>query len=226
MNIAGIIKSSFIEYPGKASTVVFFGGCNFRCGYCHNPALLRQENSVVTAESVFQFLEKRRKFIDALCVTGGEPTLQSELPGFLERAKRMGLSVKLDTNGTNAYMIERLIRENLVDHLAMDIKAPRWKYAAVVNAEHEIETIFESAKKISQAAKEGRITAEFRTTVCKEQLSREDIGCMIAEHENPPPWYLQRFRNPGEILDQKGTYSAYTELEMKEMGEQFCVNVR
>lgn len=226
MKIAGIIKSSLIEYPGKASTVIFFGGCNFRCGYCHNPELVFAENPDILLEDFFAFLEKRRRFIDAVCVSGGEPTLQPELPDLLRQLKEKDLAVKLDTNGTNPKMLRRLISEDLVDFIAMDIKGPSEKYEAIAARPADIESIRESAEILTEAFAAGKIACEFRTTVCRELLSRNDIQKMISEYEKPPNWFLQTFRNPGAILDSEGSYSAYTAEEMKSMGDEFCVSVR
>ena len=226
MKIAGIIKSSLIEYPGKASTVIFFGGCNFRCGYCHNPELVFAEAPSILPEDFFAFLEKRRRFIDAVCVSGGEPTLQPELPDLLRRIKAKGLAVKLDTNGTNPSMLKELLREGLVDFIAMDIKGPAKAYESITGRPVDIEAVRESARLLAEARKTGTIILEYRTTVCRELLTQEDIAEMLTEYPDPPDWYLQTFKNPGAILDPDGAYSAYSIQEMKEMGEKFCVSVR
>ena len=226
MKIAGIIKSSLIEYPGKASTVIFFGGCNFRCGYCHNPELVLAEAPAILTEDFFVFLKKRRRFIDAVCVSGGEPTLQPELPDLLRRIKEDDIAVKLDTNGTNPQMLRTLIADGLVDFVAMDIKGPSGKYGMIAGRPVDIAAIRESAEMLSEAFEKGKIACEFRTTVCRELLSRGDIGEMISEYKTAPNWFLQTFKNPGAILDSAGNYSAYTAEEMKSMGDEFCVSVR
>jgi pyruvate formate lyase activating enzyme len=226
MKIAGIIKSSLIEYPGKASTVIFFGGCNFRCGYCHNPELVFAEAPAILTEDFFVFLKKRRRFIDAVCVSGGEPTLQPELPDLLRRIKENDVAVKLDTNGTNPQMLRALLADRLVDFVAMDIKGPSGKYETIVGQPVDLAAIRESAELLSEAFEKGEITCEFRTTVCRELLSREDIRKMISEYKKAPNWFLQTFKNPGAILDSEGSYSAYTAEEMQSMGDEFCVSVR
>jgi len=123
MEIRGHQKSSFIDYPNKIATVFFTGGCNFRCGYCHNSTLVRNEDEVINEEYIFQYLEKRKKLIDAVCISGGEATLHSGLYDFIKQVKAMGYLVKLDTNGTNSAMVKKLLDEGLLDYIAMDIKA-------------------------------------------------------------------------------------------------------
>ncbi|MDD2484775.1 MAG: anaerobic ribonucleoside-triphosphate reductase activating protein [Eubacteriales bacterium] len=226
MKIAGIIKASLIEYPGKASTVIFFGGCNFRCGYCHNPELVFAEAPSISPEDFFAFLLKRKKFIDAVCISGGEPTLQPSLPDLIREIKKRGLSVKLETNGTNPSMLALLIDEGLVDYVAMDIKAPEKKYNIIAGGQVDFASVRRSAQLLIEKAKQKKIVYEFRTTVCKELLTKEDIRMMIGEYASPENWYLQTFKNSGHIIDQEGQYSAYTKEEMNQMGEEFCVNVR
>ncbi|HZK01554.1 MAG TPA: anaerobic ribonucleoside-triphosphate reductase activating protein [Anaerovoracaceae bacterium] len=228
MRIAGIIKSSLIDYHKKASTVIFLGGCNFRCGYCHNPELLTTDpgQEDIEQDDLMKFLMKRKRFIDGVCISGGEPTLNNELPRLIEKIKDIGLLVKLDTNGSNPAMIKRLIAENLLDYVAMDIKGPMAKYKSIAGERADTKDILLSAKILSDAYKNDNFPCEFRTTVCKEQLDGCDLKKMISEYPNHPPWYLQRFHNPGKILDSDKTYSAYSADEMKALGEMLCVNVR
>lgn len=216
MNIAGIIKASLIDYPGQASAVLFFGGCNFRCGYCHNPEVVECMKGTIESEDVFSFLEKRRRFLDAVCISGGEPTLQSELHSFILRLKKMGYLIKLDTNGTNPNLLERLVTEKLVDYVAMDVKAPMEKYEDVVR----VKTNKEMIRKSIALLLKGLVRYEFRTTVCKELLTMEDLLTMSEELVGAEKWYLQTFQKQGELVDSKGSYSSYSEEEMKRFAEQ------
>jgi len=226
MKIAGIIKSSLIDFPNKTSTVIFFGGCNFRCGYCHNPELVNEKRGIIDPEDIIAFLIKRKRFIDGVCISGGEPTLHKELPGLIGRIKAMGFSVKLDTNGSNPAMLEDLIGKDLLDYVAMDIKGPSYKYKQVAGHPLDIKVIKSSAGLLTGVYNSDGFTCEFRTTVCREQLTREDLINMVSEYPEHPPWYLQRFRNPGNILDNNGSYSAYSTEEMEEIGRGLCVSVR
>ncbi|HOA43274.1 MAG TPA: anaerobic ribonucleoside-triphosphate reductase activating protein, partial [Bacillota bacterium] len=219
-------KSSLIDYPGKASTVFFLGGCNFRCGYCHNSELVQGYGNEIDPEELFDFLKKRKRFLDGVCISGGEPTLHKELPEFVKEIKELGLAVKLDTNGTEPDMLRDLIEKGLVDYVAMDIKGPAYKYEQIARSPVNLGNIKESAKLLTDARSREGFSCEFRTTVCRELLSAEDIERMIAEYPEAPPWYLQRFYNPGNILDNEGIYSAYSSEEMEELGRRLCVNVR
>lgn len=126
MKIGGFLKQSLIDYPGKIAAVVFTQGCNFRCGYCHNPQLvlprLFQEHPDLLPINIINYLEKHTDWLDGVVVTGGEPSIHKDLPEFLAQIKRMGYAVKLDTNGSNPYMLDRIVKAKLVDHVAMDIK--------------------------------------------------------------------------------------------------------
>jgi pyruvate formate lyase activating enzyme len=124
MKIAGFKKQSLIDYSGNISSVVFTQGCNFRCGYCHNPDLVLPERfgNIYSEEKMFEYLAKYKKMLDAVCITGGEPTIHKDLPSFISRIKELGLKIKLDSNGTNPDMLKYLFENKLVDFIAMDIK--------------------------------------------------------------------------------------------------------
>ena len=136
MQIAGLQKSSLLDYPSKIAAVVFTQGCNFRCPYCHNPNLISMVScSEFMQEAVlFNFLRGRVGKIDSVVVSGGEPTLQKDLESFFSKIKEMGFLTKLDTNGTNPDVVKKLIDKGLSDYIAMDIKAPLEKYSAIVNS--------------------------------------------------------------------------------------------
>ena len=173
MKIGGLQKFSLIDYPGRISAIVFTEGCNFRCPYCHNSELVdpAQYGPLLPEEEVLSFLEKRRGKLEAVTVTGGEPTLQADLEGFLRRLKAMGYLTKVDTNGSNPEMLERLIRGRLVDYLALDVKGPLRKYGQIVNARVETAMIRRSIELITAS----EIQHEFRTTVVRSQLDKDDL---------------------------------------------------
>ena len=142
MIIKGLEKQTVLDYPGKLACTIFMFGCNFRCGFCHNPELIIDDGRPeIKQDEVLDFLEKRRGFLDGVCITGGEPTLNNDLPDFISKIKSMGLSVKLDTNGTNPEMLEDLIKKDLVDYIAMDIKAPLESYDKIANVNVNKENI-------------------------------------------------------------------------------------
>lgn len=168
MKIAGLVKQSFIDYPDKMACVVFTLGCNFRCGYCHNPTLVLpsmfEQNKMVSEPELFDYLESRKDWLEGVVVTGGEPTIHSDLPTFLEQIKMLGYSVKLDTNGTNPAMIEKLLAAKLLDFIAMDIKSnpDAQSYSKIIgkNAETLMPSIWQSIKLIQNSG----INYQFRTT--------------------------------------------------------------
>jgi pyruvate formate lyase activating enzyme len=173
MKIGGLQKFSLIDYPGRISAIVFTQGCNFRCPYCHNPELVdpAQYGPILSEEEVISFLEKRRGKLDAVTLTGGEPTLQPDLDRFLEVIKGMGYLTKIDTNGSNPDVLESLIHGRLVDYLAMDVKGPLQKYGQIAGTKVQTQKIRKSIALITASG----IEHEFRTTVVRSQIVNEDL---------------------------------------------------
>ena len=174
MKIGGLIKFSMIDFPGKVSAILFTRGCNLRCAYCHNPELLEYNASqldALTKEELDEFLEKRKNRLDGIVITGGEPTLQADLAEFCAKLKKMGYLVKLDTNGTNPSVVENLLKQKLIDFIAMDIKAPFEKYEAVCQRPVDTEKI----KQTMAIIKQYNIPHQYRTTYYKTVLTDEDI---------------------------------------------------
>ena len=216
MRIGGLQKSSLIDYPDLISCIIFTQGCNFRCGYCHNPELLDPKDwaESIPVSTVLDFLKSRVGKLDALVVTRGEPTLHHDLLDFLSKVKAFGFKVKLDTNGTNPDMLGEGLEKRLIDYVAMDIKAPLHKYSFIANRDVLIANIRRSIDLIMQKAAD----YEFRTTVVEDQLTYEDamlIGKML---KGAKKYYLQKFipskTNSPEFLD-RGTYSDEILDEMK-----------
>ena len=214
MLIGGLHKLSLIDYPGKLSAVVFTRGCNFRCPYCHNPELIESNGGdIIEEDKILSFLDERKGKLDGVVVTGGEPTLQSEIVEFLERIKRLGFFVKLDTNGSYPERIKELIDRKLLDYIAMDIKAPLYKYNRTTLTSIDTERIVESIHLIMNSG----IDYEFRTTVVRSLLSRDDfpkIGEMI---KSAKLFVLQEFR-PTKTLDPDFLKeTSYTKRELEEI---------
>lgn len=211
--IAGLQKTTFIDFPEKIACIVFTQGCNFRCGYCHNPELFENKEPTLSVSAFFEFLNKRKGKLDGVVITGGEPTLQKDLKEFIKQIKDLGFAVKLDTNGTNPEILKELISENLLDYVAMDIKAPLEKYKNIVNVDFDTKKIKNSIDFIMSCG----IDYEFRTTVLKSQLSLEDfeeIGNLI---KGAKKYYLQEFI-PSKILDNNLiNEKSYTKDEFKKI---------
>ena len=175
--IGGLQKTSLLDFPKKIAAIVFTQGCNFRCGYCHNAELLDfSAEPKVKEEDFFDFLTKRKGKLDGVVITGGEPTVQSGLKEFILKIKDLGFEVKLDTNGTNPKVLSELLQ--IIDYVAMDIKAPFTKYGMIAGVNVNIENIRESINLIISS----NVDYEFRTTVVKSQLEFcdfEEIGKQI-----------------------------------------------
>ncbi|RLC89206.1 MAG: anaerobic ribonucleoside-triphosphate reductase activating protein [Chloroflexi bacterium] len=222
MIIGGFQKFSLIDYPGKICAIVFTRGCNFRCPYCHNPELVNSELflSPISEEEIFSFLEERKGKLDAVEITGGEPTLQPDLIEFLGKIKDMGFLVKLDSNGTNPDVIEEVIKNKLVDYLAMDVKAPLEKYKEITYVDVDTHKIRSNIKLIMNSG----IDYEFRTTIVKSLLSKEDIIKIGELIKGANLYILQKFV-PSKTLNpdfvNETTYSDEEFTEMKNKMEKY-----
>ena len=168
IKIGGVQKFSLLDYPDKISAIIFTSGCNFRCGYCHNPELF-SSNSEWNEERALEFLITRQGKLDGVVITGGEPTIHKALPQFIKKIKALNFLVKLDTNGTNPQMLKDLVQSNLIDYVAMDIKAPLSKYKIITG----IEPI--GVKESIEFLLKGKIPYEFRTTALSSQLLIKDF---------------------------------------------------
>ncbi|MBN2538411.1 MAG: anaerobic ribonucleoside-triphosphate reductase activating protein, partial [Deltaproteobacteria bacterium] len=169
MKIGDIQKFSLIDYPGRICATIFTQGCNFRCPYCHNPELVEPSlfRRTIIDDEVFSFLDKRRGKLDAVNITGGEPTLQPDLIECIKIIRSMGYMVKIDTNGSFPEVLRKLIDDNLLDYIAMDVKAPPEKYGEVTGSSIAVDNIAESIHLIMDSG----IDYEFRTTIVKSLLT-------------------------------------------------------
>ncbi len=173
MLIGAIDKFTLIDFPKHIAAIIFTQGCNFRCPFCHNPELVLPEKfeTPIPAEEVLKFLRSRIKFLDGVEFTGGEPTLQKDLPEFTKQIKQMGFAVKLDTNGTNPSMLEKLFSEKLIDYVAMDVKSSLERYNEIAGTRTDTQKIRESISLIMNYAPD----YEFRTTVIKGFHTENEI---------------------------------------------------
>jgi pyruvate formate lyase activating enzyme len=200
MKIGGLQKVSLIDYPGLISAIIFLQGCNFKCSYCHNPELVDSKlfQPCIKEKEVLDFLNTRKGKLDAVTITGGEPTLQDDLVPFIKQIKKIGFAVKLDTNGSQPQVIKNLLTEKLIDYIAMDIKAPLEKYKDIVKTQVNPDSIKESIRLILKS----KIPYEFRTTVVQSQLEEKDIlqiGKLIPGADR---YALQKFV-PAKVLEKK-----------------------
>ncbi|MEA3471006.1 MAG: anaerobic ribonucleoside-triphosphate reductase activating protein [Thermodesulfobacteriota bacterium] len=193
-------RFSLIDYPGKICAIIFTQGCNFRCPYCHNPELVnpKEFGECIAHDEIFSFLERRRGKLDAVSITGGEPTIQNDLVGFIKKIKDLGYLVKIDTNGTMPDILEELMGKKLLDLIAMDVKAPLDKYKKIVKASVDTRRIEESIHLIMNSG----IDYEFRTTIVKSLLDEEDIKKIGMVIEGADCYILQKFV-PSKTLNPK-----------------------
>lgn len=214
MKIAGLQKFSLIDYPGKLSAVVFTQGCNFRCPFCHNPELVlpEQYGELLALPDLFKLFEKRRQQLDGIVITGGEPTLQNDLADFIRDIKKMDYLVKLDTNGSRPLVLNELLREKLVDYIAMDIKAPLEKYSAACGVEVKLDDIRNSIEIIKNSG----APYMFRTTVVKRFLTIHDLLEIQNLAGDPSHYRLQNFSFDVKVLDDNlRDAPQYTDVEIQ-----------
>ena len=191
MKILGLQKMTLLDYPGKVACTVFFGGCDLRCPFCHNAELLDgSAPAVMEDQELLSFLRKRQGLLDGVALTGGEPLLQKEIFALAAEIRSLGYPVKLDTNGTHPERLDRMIREGLVQYVAMDIKNSPGRYAETSGVQDmDLAPVRESVRLLMQ----GRTAYEFRTTAVAElhdEKSFEAIGDWIRNAEH---YYLQKF---------------------------------
>lgn len=203
MKIAGLQKLSLLDYPENIACVVFTRGCNLRCPYCHNPELAdpeRYQGEDMPLEIFWKFLQSRKSFLDGVCITGGEPTLQPDLEEFTEGLRDMGYKVKLDTNGSQPEVLEKLLKKKLLDYVAMDVKVPLEKYKTVMgfNGDH---TCIGTSIDILEGSS---IEHEFRTTVVPGIHSSEDIEIIGNQLDGAELFFIQNFR-PSKHIEPKMT---------------------
>ncbi len=214
MRIEGIQKSSFVDYPGKIATVIFTKGCNMNCGFCHNKSLIalndNENNNYMLASSIqtqkedgiFNHLRIRKGFVDAVVITGGEPTLQEDLKPFIEKIKAMGYLIKLDTNGTNPSALQSLLKDGLLDYISMDLKAPLEKYNEICQVKVDIEKIIKSISLIIDS----NIDYEFRTTFTPK-LEAHDLYLISQLIYDASKYVIQQCRkSEGETEDNNDKY--------------------
>lgn len=197
MEIHGLQKTTLLDFPGRVACTVFLAGCNLRCPFCHNaPLVLHTPAPTLTDEEFFSFLKKRQGILDGVCITGGEPTLRSDLPQFITKIRSLGFLVKLDTNGTKPAMLRRLLEDKLLDYVAMDIKNAPSRYAQTCGGADVLETVRQSAALLMA----GNTDYEFRTT-CVHPLhdakAMDEIGKWLAGAKS---YYLQSFVDSGDLV--------------------------
>lgn len=196
----GMEKLSLVDFEKKLSCVLFVSGCNFKCPFCHNSSLMNVVDDNIEFEKIKSYLVSRRKMLDAVVISGGEPTQREELPLIINEIKQLGYLIKLDTNGTNPLMLKKLIDEKLIDYVAMDIKADMANYAHVSGTNNNI--YLEKIKKSIDILKNSNIDYEFRTTLVLEYHTIDVIESMKELIDGSSKLFLQKFVLRDSCLDQ------------------------
>jgi pyruvate formate lyase activating enzyme len=225
MKIAGYLGTSLIEWPGKITSVIFVPGCNFRCPFCHNADLVDPKKArrltPIPESEIFENLKKRKKWVDGVVITGGEPTLQPDLDRFLSRLKEEGFLTMIETNGSRPEVLVKLLSSQAVDYVAMDIKSPFEGYPQITNSKVQISEIKESIKLLLASG----VNSEFRTTIVPGLHDKEVLLKMAAELKKITEeykltvegcrWFLQTFQ-PKNCLDPRyKKINPYSKMKMK-----------
>ena len=199
MNIQGLQKLTLLDYPEKVACTIFTAGCNFRCPFCHNASLVTEIDPLnsIPEKEVFKFLRRRQGILDGVCITGGEPLLQPDIEEFIKKIKELGYVVKLDTNGSNVALLRRLVEQDLIDYVAMDIKNAPNKYGKTIGIEgYHLENILQSVDFLMS----GVVPYEFRTTVVRELHKRDDFAAIGRWLKGAERYYLQGFVDSGDLI--------------------------
>lgn len=222
MQIAGLQKMTLLDYPGRVACTIFLQGCNFRCPFCHNSDLLPGNGEALMSDKeLLAFLEKRKGLLDGVCVTGGEPTLQKELPEFLKNIKAMGYAVKLDTNGARPEVLKAVVEAGLVDYVAMDIKNSYERYAETAGIK---EGLLSQVEESIRYLLSDKVDYEFRTTVVEELHNADAVQSMgawvqkLGDGNRPKRWFLQCYVDRDSVL-QAGLH-APKEAKMQQYAEK------
>ena len=225
--IKGWQKTSLIDYSPYTASVIFLGGCSFNCGYCHNPELVVHYSAIpdIDEKEVLDYLEKKKIWIDGVCITGGEPTIYKDLPKFISRIKKAGMKIKLDTNGSNPPIIEELLRKKLVDYFAMDIKTILDRYDGVAGVKVDKKKIQKSIDLIKNSG----VEHEFRTTVIPGVVGKKEVFLIGKMLKGAKKFVIQNFRGSRPLINNKmqeiKPYSKEQLEEMKEIASEYFEKV-
>lgn len=190
MHIGGFQKLTLLDFPGKIAAIIFTQGCKFRCSYCHNPELISFDvKNQIPQEEIFSYLSQKKHFLSGVCITGGEPTLQQDLPEFIQSLKDLGYAIKLDTNGIHPEMIEKLLSENYLDYIAMDIKAPWKKYPSVSNVENS--DYIDNCQRTFSLIQNTKVPHEFRTTILPGEHTENDFFEIARYFQEEESYFIQ-----------------------------------
>lgn len=222
MRIGGMQKLTLLDYPGRIACIVFTEGCNFRCPFCHNSHLIfsDQGQEDMTEEKVFTYLKKRRKVLEGVVITGGEPLLWPDLGEFLGEIRKLGYEIKLDTNGSFPGRLKKLLQGGLPDYVALDLKQSPLRYADACGVEDA--NLVSQIEESFRILRESGVSFEIRTTLVKGIHRREDIRALAKWAGNVDRYYLQSYADSGHVLAPEGL-EAFSDQELEEILAQVRV---
>ena len=212
MKIVGLQKLTLLDFPGQTACTVFTAGCNFRCPFCHNSDVIYARNEEIPQEEFFEFLQSRKGKLDGVCITGGEPLLQSDIIEFMAKIRALGFLIKLDTNGSIYGKLEYIIKNRLCDYVAMDVKNSVEKYNLTAGAVVDVQNV---VKSIDLLKGQNLVNYEFRTTVVKGLHEIDDFKDISRLISGAKAYYLQQYKDCEKVLNR--SYSAYSEEQMKQI---------
>lgn len=222
MNILGFHKLSLVDYPQELCSIIFTGGCNFHCSYCHNKDIVNKCNEPIDEELLEKTLLNRKKYVSSLCISGGEPTLQYDLMEFIQKYRYHGFKIKLDTNGSNPGMLEKLLNNKLLDYVAMDIKTDILHYEDITGISGYEEQVLASVELL----KNSNVDYEFRTTFVKELMNKESIKGLKKLVQNSNRFVLQTVKLDGEVLCSDVQMTSFNKEEMESLKKEFTPIVK
>jgi pyruvate formate lyase activating enzyme len=227
MLISGIQKFTLLDFPQKIACILFTGGCNYRCKFCHNPEFVLPEelakisDSFIPEEAALNFLEQRKGMLQGVVISGGEPTIMPDLEDFIVKVRELGFAVKLDTNGNRPEVMRSLIEKKLVDYIAMDFKTSLPEYQSLVGKWADAKKLQESINLL----KEGKVEYEFRSTLIREIHTSEILGAMKETVSGAKRLYLQTFRNSITLDPAFKDFHNFTMDEMQDIAKLFSGSV-
>lgn len=210
--IHGLNKTTLLDYPGRVAATIFLGSCNFRCPFCQNSGLVLNpaQEPVIPEDEVLSFLKKRRGILEGVCISGGEPTLATDLKDFIHKIRALGYPVKLDTNGTRPDILKDLVSDGLIQMAAVDIKACPDNYPSLTGMLHPA---LDAVRETVDFLIHGNLDYEFRTTVVKELHNENDFIQIGQWLKGAKAYYLQAYKDSDEVL-QPG-FSSYSLEELE-----------
>ena len=224
MKIGGLEHLTLIDYPGKVAATVFTTGCNFRCPYCYSSEIVIPEKiknqPIIPEKEFFAFLDGRKGLLEGVVICGGEPTIHQDISDFIKKIKEKSFLVKLDTNGSNPKVLDNLIRGNLIDYVAMDIKGPKEKYGLMTGLNNQWSNVMmEKIERSVEILKSSNIDYEFRTTVVPDILKKEDILKIVDWIKPAKKYYLQNYRAEKTTIDPEF-------MKKKPYSEEFLLEIQ